>query len=90
MSKFGDNLKVGFFEGNRLIVPRENYKHTKLSDDGSLYLYLNSEKDRAILDLILKVNVLHIDGFAYRVITREFMLDGTALYVVVEKIEKQN
>lgn len=89
MAEFADVLKIGFFEGPNMLTKREGYKYSKLSEDGSLYLNMNSEKDRLILEMLLKVNVVHIDGFVYKILGREFMIDGTALFVDIEKIQKE-
>lgn len=89
MNKFADSLKVMFFEGKNMIRKREDYKYSKLSEDGSLYLDLNSPKDRMILDLIIKSDIIHVDGIVYTVLKREFMLDGTGLFICIEKIEHE-
>ena len=87
MNEFADALKVTFFQGKRLIKRREDYNFSKLSEDGSLYLELTSPKGRALLDILLKADVLQIDGYTYKALGREFFLDGTALFISVEKIE---
>lgn len=87
MNEFGDKLQVSFFCGNTKLIPRENYPYTKLSNDGNLFLDLANDKDKSIIKLLLEINTLHIDGIVYKVVDREFMLDGTTLYIVIEKIK---
>jgi hypothetical protein len=88
MKEFANSLKILFFIGNDVLVKRNGYEHSKLEDDSSLYLDFNNPKDRAILELLMKSDILHVDGIVYKVITREFMLDGTALFIVIEPVNK--
>lgn len=86
MSIFADILKISFFEGNKMITKRKDYEFSKLSNDSSLYLDLTDPKYRAILDLIMKSEFIQLDGITYKVLDKEFFVDGTALYLSLEKV----
>lgn len=87
MEKFASGLKVMFFQGNNPVLKREDFQYSKLSDDSSLYLDLDSPKDRAILDILMKTDTICLDGFVYKVLSREFIIDGTGLFIMVKKVE---
>lgn len=92
-SKFADNLKVCFFLNNKIISKREgsDFKiligESKLSDDNSLYLDLNSFKDKTILNLIMKSETIQLDCYEYRILEKSFIIDGTALFIYLDKVE---
>lgn len=90
MSKFAENLKVMFYENHEIIMFDKDNEFTKLSSDSSLYLDLSDAKDTNILNLILKSDKIQIQNNSYKILELEFMLDGTALFVSVEKNQKNN
>jgi hypothetical protein len=86
VNNIGNILKVGFFVGNEKLIKRENFKHSKLDDAGDLYIDLKDEKDRAVLDVMLRIDKIHIDGYVYKVASREYVLEGTGIFISLEKI----
>lgn len=85
---FADVLKINFFKGKEIITKRKgNALSDKLEENGSIYLDLDKEKDRAILQLLMKSDTIILDGFRYKIIEREFVIDGTALFISVEELK---
>lgn len=88
--EFADHIIVTFFDGKKIIAPHNN-ENTRIEENGRMYLDLKNERDRAILDVIMKVDKFNISGdngkqYIYKCIEREFMIDGTTLNISVEKI----
>lgn len=90
MAKFADQLKVIFFIGNNVIPYDPNNQFTKLEEDSSLYLDLNSLKDANLLHLLMNSDKVLLQGRSYTVVNREFMTDGTALYFELREVEGRN
>lgn len=86
MSKFDKNLKVVFFEGNRIVMFADDIPYTKLEGDSSLYLDLTDTKDINCLNILLSCKSLLLQRVSYLIVSREFDLDGTALYIVLERV----
>ncbi|NLB88075.1 MAG: hypothetical protein GX790_02440 [Syntrophomonadaceae bacterium] len=86
---FADQLRINFYEGKKLIVKREDSAYSEFSklEGGSLYLDLGNEKDRAILQILMNSGTITLEGLRYRIIEREFVIDGTALFISVEEIK---
>lgn len=89
MKEIANSLKIVFFIDNNVLLPREGFEHTKLADDGSLHLDLTTLKGNAILDILKTVKTIHIDGIVYNIKEYEYVLEGTALFIVVEERKKE-
>lgn len=87
VNNIGNILIVGFFVDNKKLRRRENFKHSKLDDAGNLLIDLKDEKDRAVLDMMLRIDKIHIDGYVYKIVDREYVLEGTAIFISLEKCD---
>lgn len=85
MEKFSDKLKVVFFVNEKVIKQDIDNKFTKLEADSSLYLDLNNIKDSNILKMLLETNKIELQNSTYIIAERTFMIDGTALYISLQK-----
>ncbi len=88
-----DIIFISFYDGNELIVPKNN-KYTRIDDTGRLYLDLSKEKDRAYLDMFLKMDsfTIGVDGnlqVNYTVIQKEYLIDGSAIFIELKKTDKK-
>lgn len=78
-------MKVSFFVGKKQITKRKDYDGSKLSEDSSLYFDLNNVKDRTVLKIMLGADTIILDGVIYRILEREFVVDGTALFLTLKE-----
>lgn len=87
-NSFANGLIVQFLIGNKPIEYDEDYASyvdSKLDKNSSATLDLESPKDRMIVKMLLSSDSIKLQGKEYTIKERTFMIDGTALYIKVER-----
>lgn len=86
MSEFADVLMVTFYnKKNEVICPKPQFlKDNKIDESGRMYIDLNSQKHKMILEILLKADSVTLNGQEWRIVETNYHIDGTALFIILD------